>query len=192
MNESKLVGPKTLEVWLALREHGPASAHQLHTAKGWLGRSQTTGERMAELLEIKAVRTAGHDTSRRGLPGRIFEAVGDAPGVRPPKGAELDDRVLSLLREAGGTMAFSDLKTAIGVGRDGLMASCTRLLDDGKVTKSPGSRPSYTLAKRRARPSERNPSALRLSERLGTVMGPSGRRLAMWDDDDLEEGMARR
>lgn len=182
-----MVSPAAVVVWRALKEHGEASATKLHALRKAPGRAAATSDRLVELLNVEppCVEVVGVDTSGRGLHARIYKATRE-PTVRPPKGAALEAKIVDLLTAAGGTLEFSALRSSTKAKREVLMAACTRLYKAGKLTKTAGSRPSYSLvAEARVR------KAPRVADRKPewhTVIAPSGRRLTTREryDEDAE------
>lgn len=178
-----MVSPAAATVWRALKEHGEVSATKLHALRKAPGRAAATSDRLVELLSVEppCVEVVGIDKSGRGLHARIYKATRE-PTVRPPKGAALEAKIVELLAAAGGTLEFTALRAATKAKREVLMAACTRLYKAGKLTKTAGSRPSYSLAEPRTR------KAPRIDQKPDwhTVIAPSGRRLATREREDAE------
>ena len=184
-HDDGLVTQAAVDVWHALREHGPSSATRLHALRKAPGRAASTGERLVELLHADppCVEVVGLDTTGRGLHARIYKATRE-PQARAPRGSSLEATVLTLLAEAGGTLDFTSLARGTKAHRDTLGAACKRLAAAGRITKTSGSRPTYSLAveAKASRPARRDPSAVRISERHGMIDGPCGRRLTVREE----------
>ena len=184
-NDDGMATAVAVEVWHALRDHGPCSATRLHALRGASGRAAATSDRLVELLHAKPqpfVEIVGLDRTGRGLHARVYQVTIE-PKARPPKGSQLEARVLELVAAAG-SLDFTTIKRATRAHRDTLAAACKRLVTAQRLSKSSGSRPTYTLRSEPAttKPAKRDRSAVRLSERHGMIDGPCGRRLTVREE----------
>lgn len=180
--EDKSVTPACGATWEALHAAGPMTASQLHAHMGLESEPEKTRDRLIALLHAGSVEAVGK-VSTAGAHARVFRATA-RPTVREPA---LQAHVLELL----GTLprSYAEIREALrGRGERPnaqKLGNCLeRLTREGKVTHEPiNCVEVYRLAGASSRPSKRAPGAMRMSERLGTVEGPSGRRLMMRDEE---------